>query len=268
MRLWAVDQDENQQAPPGALRYALDGNGHGVALTHDGRLQRFDGTGLVAQVGALLDLQWGGPLVGTVGENGIALYDAQTGGLRLRLDEKPARLALSRDGRTLATVGENGLVQTRTLDADRAGPPTTVTLLVGARTVALSPDGTLIAVARQDARTVQLFDRAVLLHTFEIDNPITALAFVDSDLLAIGASDGGVRFGQLSTRQLWPLFAVDKSAVVTMAASETRLDFLLSDGQISVRTNLPPGDPAALQQWVSGLSRARLGDHDEVRFSE
>ncbi|GAA3216435.1 trypsin-like peptidase domain-containing protein [Dactylosporangium siamense] len=131
------------------------------------------------------------------------------------------RLAISPDGRWLATVSDDRTV--RLSDVAGTGPVRVFTgHEAGLRTVRFSPDGRTIASAGTDG-TVRLWDRAgnATLGPFPRTAAVQALAFAPGgELIAAGASDGTVRVADLVTGRVTAT-APDPAAVTELLFDPT-----------------------------------------------
>jgi WD40 repeat protein len=141
------------------------------------------------------DGQW----LATAGLDGVTLWDWRTGERRHVLDvgvSCPKALVFTEEGAALAVGSEDGVI--RRFDVESGGPRGALPPLVqesGVWTLALSPDGTVLAAGCEDGR-IHLWGHTsgVLLRTLEgHEDAVLSLAWDGDALLASAGRDGSVR---------------------------------------------------------------------------
>jgi WD40 repeat protein len=143
-----------------------------------------------------MDVAPAGNLLATGGQDGnVMLWDVNTGKrIRILADAHPRgvhRVAFAADGRTLASVGEEGLTVWRPAEGKRVFAFRE--LGEYREYLAVSPDGALVATAARDQ--VWLFDVAARqkLPRIQTPHPIRALAFhTDGKTVLIGTDRGEI----------------------------------------------------------------------------
>jgi WD40 repeat protein/serine/threonine protein kinase len=114
-------------------------------------------------------------------------------------------MALSPDGRTLVTCGDGGSI----LIWDLASRHPVRLLGYVSNSVALAPDGNLLAIASVTGRAVHLWDLAARCEraTLPHEEDVTAVAFSpDGMLLASGCRDGSIRLWDMASRREMNVF--------------------------------------------------------------
>ena len=282
VRLWRLDGER----PPATLALpadralvALSPDGAELAVGGaDGRVRRVRGatTTVVARHATPVQaLAWSAAGIVSAARDGVELVPtappvpSPPSAEPVSLGPAASALALTRDGAWLATSADGNVrLQRLTWSGGRPSPsgtPRTFEPGLAARTLALSPDGNTLAAAGADARVVHLWIAKSGGHrTFDVDAAVSALAFLDDELLAVGEKSGAIRILHLPTGDGWTLSG-HKSAVVALGADAGALTSLSDDGRLRVWPAVPPPGATALRAWLDGATRARFDADDRLR---
>jgi WD40 repeat protein len=131
--------------------------------------------------------------------------------------------------------------------------------------MAFSPSGRVLAVSELGERQVYVWDGDKARSYLEKE-PVARLAFLDEDLLVVGATNGGLWL-RASSGPLAPLLGHRESVVALAVFQRTKAATLASmadDGTLRVWTDPVPTDPTALRAWLDAITTAEVGEDDRV----
>lgn len=139
----------------------------------------------------------------------------------------------------------------QTVALDRATPPRTLGVLAGGGSLALAPDGNVIAAAAENSRMLLIFEGAgAQTRSVELEQRVTGLGFVDRDFLAIAGPAGALELLYVPTGEHWALSS-GKSDVVALAAGDDQPFHALCR-----RSRAAPFGAARRQRPAAGVARA------------
>jgi WD40 repeat protein len=247
-------------APDGKTLAATDGET--VTLRDTGALLergvfKPSGLGGISRLAYSPDGKW----LAIKGQNGIALWDvAARKELRRLPDDNDFGLAFAPNGKTLATWGEARIrlwnVATGMQIPRRSGHD------FGVVSVAVSPDGKLIASASLRDRAMRLWDAATGKHLRRLDGPdrfVTSCGFSSDGKLALAAGcDGTFQLWETATGKERRRFAFEGLTGIFGGSCYEEAVRLSPDGKRVAAISLDIDGPARRQMHVWDASTGKL----------
>jgi WD40 repeat protein len=192
----------------------------------------------------------------------VRVWNVRTGQSRTLRGHEAGIARLAAQGDALASYGRDRQLRRWSL---ATGEGRLLREIPAVGDLAFSPTGRVLAVSELGERQVYVWDGDKPRSYLEKD-PVARLAFLDDDLLVVGATNGGLWL-RASGGSLAPLLGHRGPVVALAVFSRTKAATLASmaeDGTLRVWTDPVPTEPAALRAWLDAITTAEVGEDDRV----